>query len=242
MNILEYNYKSLGELNYSDIKKTLNNKTVSSIAIVSNFATKTEVLNLKELFYSSPSQLYNGWQKAEDNSKHFYRQVELNPQSKVKQITARAQFFLWNKPPKLIAKIAKRLFHLKELFDQREKIDILSKPSNGMYSMASLQHYPIGGGMLGEHSDPDNAIGGLHCLLCLSDRKKDYVKGGLFLRDNGNNKLLDVEDYWHSGDVIVFNSTQLRHGVDPIDPEKKFSWEQAKGRLIFSPVIVKETI
>lgn len=240
MNILEFDYNNLNDLNYSNIKKDLNNESFSSIAIVSNFANQTEILKLKEIFYSAPSKLYKGWQKAEDDSKHFYRQVEPNPQSKVKQFTARAQFFLWNNPPQLISKIAKRIFNLKELFDQRDPLDILSKPSKGIYCMASLQHYPVGGGMLDEHSDPDNAVGGLHCLLCLSERKKDYIKGGLFLRDNDNNKIFDVEDHWKRGDVIVFNSAQLRHGVSPVDPEKKISWDQTKGRLIFSPVIIKE--
>lgn len=78
-----------------------------------------------------------------------------------------------------------------------------------------------------EHKDPD--IGQKLVIdTILSSAPKDYKKGGLFVRDENNEKLF-VDNLVSPGDAIAFYP-QISHGVDPIDPDSDIDWNRDDGR------------
>lgn len=56
----------------------------------------------------------------------------------------------------------------------------------------------------------------MQTIIQALEKGKDYISGGLFVRDPESNEEIFVDDDFTIGDMIVFNP-HIPHGVKPID-------------------------
>ena len=61
----------------------------------------------------------------------------------------------------------------------------------------------------------------------MSKRGVDYKSGGFYF--NKSKKRINLENKIEEGDAVIFYGS-LIHGVEPIDPNEKLSWNSTKGR------------
>ena len=123
--------------------------------------------------------------------------------------------------------------HLINMEKELSRISGLKKKNvwnvNDLYFIQGyIPHYPQGGGYIGPHSDVTFNVRNITAIMLLSEKGKDYKKGGLKVKLK--NRYINVDDYMEAGDVVVFSNIK-KHKVDCIDPDvKKVGFKSSKGR------------
>ena len=87
------------------------------------------------------------------------------------------------------------------------------RPDDDHIAMSVYQHYPCGGGFIGEHVDP---VEPQKCVINLN-LPGQFESGGLFFFRHG--QKIPAEHLSDTGDLVIFKP-DMCHGVDDIDPEK----------------------
>lgn len=218
----------------------LYNKNMSYV--VKNFASEKEVQKIKDEFIES-EKTAKKWEIIKDSTHHFHVKNTIQESRKIKQCTARTQFMLFNNPPEAILEIAKRIFDTKLHLEGKAAMDaqsLTARPSSGRFCMASVSHYPLGGGQLGKHADPESNVGGVHAILMLTTIGRDFKNGGLIIYDISNKNAVNIDEIAKKGDLVLFHSQTHFHEVEPIDENDNFTWDLTKGRKSFSPVIIQK--
>ena len=101
-------------------------------------------------------------------------------------------------------------------------------PEDDCTSRVAFQFYPKSIGGLNKHRDPVDYHQLCVPIMIMSEKGKDFHKGGVFVEGaNGEHILLD--DISEPGDVVYFNA-QVAHGVERIDPDKAEDWLSFEGR------------
>lgn len=91
-------------------------------------------------------------------------------------------------------------------------------PSEEFISRIGFQFYPQGRGYLEEHQDFAGNNQKVVPTLIMSKKGEDFKTGGFFIEGSE----VDIEDFADIGDILIFDP-QLRHGVETIDQECKYS-------------------
>jgi hypothetical protein len=170
-----------------------------------------------------------------------YHRIDNNVEkSKVKSILHLFTYFYWNKESQPVAKLFKRLFRLRNLISNLPENYTLETLEDDMISIPIVQQYPRGGGYMQEHIDPSVGQKIIFSVL-LSKFSKDFFSGGLFFRNEKNEKIY-VDSKLNPGDAFVFHPN-TKHGVDPIDPKNKLDWNNFDGRwMCFSALVNVQTL
>ena len=116
-------------------------------------------------------------------------------------------------------------------YSKRKNINNLNDLSISQlsHSFIRLAWYKDGNGQ-NEHIDN---VGELQCIIPLTEKVKDYNKGGLFVKALNSNEYIDIDLLVEPGDLVILNSYRCTHRVDPVSKN-----DNQIGRLhLFIPVI-----
>jgi hypothetical protein len=100
-------------------------------------------------------------------------------------------------------------------------------PSQGQVDRLQIINYPRGGGELREHEDPrknQRIVSG----LIMSKLGEDFKTGGFYFRTADGGKV-NLEENLNICDSVMFYGS-IRHGVEPVDPERELNWDLNVGR------------
>ena len=123
--------------------------------------------------------------------------------------------FLWNKQTHSLT--TKTCINLHKI---RNKLQCLPEQSGLLFNelnygvYISTSHYPGNGGMLRAHKDAPASANEIHFMLPLTFLGKDFNSGGLFVVDEGGNKVI-IDELCEPGDVIFFKGMKT-HGVEAV--------------------------
>jgi hypothetical protein len=180
------------------------------------------------------------WHPPGAESENNYRAIDEDPRSHVLQKCDRAIFYLWREDSQHIARLVMPVCELKrKMLGFPDTKFVYNNPGSGIFSQVAVNHYPLGGGHMMSHLDPDQSVNGAQTIVNGSIRGQDYRSGGLFLIDKSRDRKVGVEDHWEIGDVLCFDASCIAHGVDPVDPDEKISWSLDRGRFTITPVMIR---
>lgn len=106
------------------------------------------------------------------------------------------------------------------------------RPNDPYIAMTVYQHYPRGGGFIGEHVDP---VEPQKCVINLN-LPGDFQSGGLFFVQNG--QKIPAEHLSQTGDLVIFRP-DICHGVDAIDPGEPLDFRLGSGRWRMACVLTE---
>ena len=136
-----------------------------------------------------------------------------------------------------LSKLAKILIQIRNQLSGLP-LDFGENPSKDKFWNASrVHHYPSGGGFMSRHTDPhftqvmkNNNIPFLQLVLVLSKKGKDFTNGGGYIIPRENDKLINLEDEFSFGDIVIFDGS-IEHGVDTVDSHIIPDLNSKNGRL-----------
>ncbi len=165
-----------------------------------------------------------------------YHRIDKNVEaSKVKSILHLYIFFYWNKESAPVATYFRRLFKIRNAISGLPEDYALNSIQDGLVSIPTVQKYPRGGGYMQEHIDPDIGQKAVFSTI-LSEYGKDFFSGGLFYRNERNEKVY-VDPLLRPGDSFVFHPA-VAHGVDPVDADVDLNMNSNDGRwMCFSSLV-----
>ncbi len=142
---------------------------------------------------------------------------------------------------------SKNLYGLRNIFIRFNKIRnrilgfsdnfCLTKPQKKLWSACRILQYPVGGGHMSKHSDYIlKSVSKINfknkfyqLVLPITERNKNFQKGGAYIVHK--KKVIDVEKFCKIGDILVYK-TDILHGVQEIDPQKKLNLRTINGRIV----------
>ncbi len=153
------------------------------------------------------------------------------PKSSLKKIQSIYIAFFWNSGlpnavnvGRMLGRFRNEIAGLPVEFGFHKQHDFIAMPV--------LQHYPVGGGFIGEHSDP---VEPQKCVISLNLPGKFSSGGGYFMVKG---EKISSEHITGTGDVILF-PPDMSHGVDPIDPEMPCDFRSPEGRWRMTCVLTE---
>jgi len=152
---------------------------------------------------------------------------------------------IWDKDIYDVRKLFIRLAQFRNIIQGYEKNFAIKNIEKNLWTASRIQHYPTGGGFFSKHKDIVlNTVTSkakikkfLQIILLLTSKGKDFRNGGAFIIDK-NKKKIDLEKFAKAGSILLYNGTSM-HGVDEIDPEKKFSSFSNLGRYVMMASLYK---
>ena len=168
-----------------------------------------------------------------DGVPNFHRAIDKKLTKKYSLYAIKHSFYFynWNIKSKLEKKLKEGAYwhwrYIKFLAGNEKRKYENNIPSNGQIDRLQIVRYPSGGGELKEHVDSrknQRIVSG----VVMSKRGKDYDTGGFYFKLS-KTKNINLEDRIDEGDAVIFYGS-LTHGVEVIDPHKKLSWNNNKGR------------
>ena len=145
-----------------------------------------------------------------------------------------------SKDLKALSSLARVMIRLRNYMSDM-KFDFGENPNMDKFWNASrIHHYPSGGGFMSRHHDSyfpkvmnDKKIPFLQLILLLSKKGEDFSSGGGYIIPRGErSELINLEDKYNFGDIIVFDGT-IEHGVETIDSHLIPDYNSINGRLSF---------
>ena len=166
-----------------------------------------------------------------------YHRIDNNPEkSAVKRIAHKYISFYWNEDLASETRLMKAMTVLKNKIAKLPEEFTVKGIDGGYITLSNITHYPIGGGRLNKHVDPEN-IQYTVMIASMSNIGEDYRSGGVYVEFDGNKEFLDSK--MSKGDIFLFKPS-LMHGVDDIDPDAEGpEWKSIKGRWILFPALVE---
>jgi hypothetical protein len=146
-----------------------------------------------------------------------------------------ADFFSWSFFPHNddlfeIFKTFRLVFGLRNVLSGRDRDDFLSGPKDGYVARFAAQFYPSGRGFMAGHQDPLQSHQSAIPTILLSTPGLDFSDGGVWAQDSNGNKFM-IDKELSFGDLFLFHP-RIPHGVDLVDPGKKYSGISDSGRLM----------
>ena len=131
--------------------------------------------------------------------------------------------------------IFERLIQVRNLL-AGQPLDFASRSvEDGLWSATRILQYPTGGGYLQAHRDAKFSFitseaeqSYYQVFTVLSEKGKDFERGGGFIEIDGQNVVLD--DLMSLGDITIYDGA-TRHGVEIVDPHKTLDMSCINGRL-----------
>jgi len=226
------------ELSQKKTKEFLEKIERPEAFIVKNFYSSEFVLNLVDKTFKWGRSEEASWFPFYDDCPDYHRLHDNYPNAHVKQKFHGFYYHNYFKKNSQIFKMMSDLFILKNnLAGFNDDEFMFNKPSDGIVPRINLHHYPQGGGYQKEHVDPSGPFAQIQTLIIGSNYGIDFNKGGLFARKTQEDEKIYLDQFTKPGDMIVI-SPKIPHGVDPIDPDLKYSVKSKKGRWIILPLFL----
>ena len=184
---------------------------------------------VKEYKKKYKSQFY----KMYDGVPNFHRSIDKKITKKYSLYAIKHSFYFynWNVKTKLEKSLKEGAYwhwrYIKYLAGNSKTKYENNIPSDGQIDRLQIVRYPSGGGQLRDHVDSrknQRVVSG----VVMSKRGVDYKSGGFYF-NKSKKKRINLENKIEEGDAVIFYGS-LIHGVEPIDPNEKLSWNSTKGR------------
>ena len=117
--------------------------------------------------------------------------------------------------------------------------DFGSCPERDLFwNACRVHHYPSGGGFMMAHKDTHfpkalelTGFPFLQIMVPLSKKGEDFTTGGGFIvgRDTGQKHFFETN--MSLGGIVLFDGSQVIHGVDDVDSDKIVNFQSESGRL-----------
>ena len=221
-----------------DLDKVLNNpETIQEIRkdiqngdvyILKNYFSKDLIYSIREYCKRVGQNSIPNYVPIEEGAPNFHRMNRLDKRAYVKGCFHQFSFFPWNQDYFNLFELTKKAYALKNLTSNHKADKFLdTKPTDGCTARLAVQFYPKGHGLLNKHVDPVDKHQLTVPIMIMSEKGKDFLRGGAYVEKDGKKIILDEE--CEMGDIVYF-SAEIPHGVLPIDPEDNCSWLDFQGR------------
>jgi hypothetical protein len=208
------------------------------LVVVRHFYDESLILDFRQELKAFALSREQSWHPLYNDCPDYHRINDEYENSYVKARTHTFLFHLWYEHNRRLFEMFKETFVFKsELLGKDASYVTSNIPSDGYISRVTVHQYPIGGGYLSEHVDPVNAFNPVQTIIPASIRGVDYKSGGLYVRPDGSDLLL-LDDKIGIGDLVMFNQ-QIPHGVLPVEPDEKLTWDLDSGRWLIIPITVR---
>ena len=179
------------------------------------------------------------WHALNDDCPDYHRLHDNYPKAYVKQKFHGFYYHNYYEKNKELFDTFKQIFQIKNfLAGDNPDCKMNNIPSDGVLPRINFHHYPKGGGYQAEHIDPSFESAIIQTIIIASQKKLDFMEGGIFLRKKRRGKKYYLDDYLNIGDLLIADPA-IPHGVDPIDPDQKYSTDTNDGRWIILPLFLK---
>lgn len=228
--IIKINYNDKILKSQEEIKKIRKLILEGNLVIFKKFISVKKVEQIKKYLVALAQYSLPNYEKIHSQTKNHHRVMRSDERSYVKGAFHQFSFFPWNQDVFNFFDIFKRGFHLKNLISSNKKSDYLSTKPRGVTARVCFQFYPSGEGFLNCHSDPVGKHQITAPILIMSKKSLDgdFKKGGSYVLNKQSKKIF-IESYANIGDIVMYNA-EIQHGVEIVDPKKKNSWLDFKGR------------
>ena len=221
-----------------DLDKVLNNpETIQEIRkdiqngdvyILKNYFSKDLIYSIREYCKRVGQNSIPNYVPIEEGAPNFHRMNRLDKRAYVKGCFHQFSFFPWTQDYFNLFELTKKAYALKNLTSNHEADKFLdSTPTDGCTARLAVQFYPKGNGLLNKHVDPVDKHQLTVPIMIMSEKGKDFIRGGAYVEKDGKKIILDEE--CEMGDIVYF-SAEIPHGVLPIDPEDNTPWLDFQGR------------
>ena len=225
-------FRKVCEIDYSEFEQQVKNQNHNFVKKITDSFYSGDFLILKNAFSSEfinelKSNLMDFSKKSASS---FYKMKEGCPDfhriqgdSEIGKYSVDAvrhsfYFFNWNKDPLKIRNSLYKKWRIIKFVSGREYTQWEhNTPKDGIIDRIQVVKYPNGTGFIEPHlHDPTNQR--IIVSVFMSQRGKDYTKGGCYFFDK-NNKRVSVEEQVEVGDIGLFYASLL-HCVDPVETEQ----------------------
>lgn len=231
-------YKNPEEINFSDVDQIMRKyKTCIITGIVKPNEIKKPMRKLKEFIRKNGDlpAIGENPKKARGFLMKFVSRIRSTTPPGVTSVVKRDIYNPLHKNDKWgFHNIFIRVAKIRNILMQKPVNFALGKiEKNKMWTAARIHHFPTGAGFMFPHKDTiaPSIVKGFgkyyQVLITLSEKGKDFKVGGGTV--TYKNKLVEYENYTKPGDILVYDSRTI-HGVNTIDPSKKFIQRSGDGR------------
>ena len=229
----------LGKLSKGEITTTINVESLAEMISDGQVVIIKEVFD-KDVMNSVKTEVHNFGQNSPESNperdaktENFHRVDNNHPLMVVKRIAHFFRFSYHNQKSSSIFKLIHPLNLLRNSIAGLDKNYTFYNHDKGFLSQPAVLHYPVGGGYMSAHVDPEEPQK-VEMVLSLSERGVDFQDGGLSIFVD--NEWQDVEQFIKFGDICMFRP-DIPHRVNPIDPNVSLDWHDSRGRwTAFSPI------
>ena len=208
-----------------EIRKDIQN---GDVYILKNYFSKDLIYSIREYCKRVGQNSIPNYVPIKEGAPNFHRMNRLDKRAYVKGCFHQFSFFPWNQDYFNLFELTKKAYALKNLTSNHEADKFLdSKPEDGCTARLAVQFYPKGNGLLNKHVDPVDKHQLTVPIMIMSEKGKDFIRGGAYVEKDGKKIILDEE--CEMGDIVYF-SAEIPHGVLPIDPEDSTPWLDFQGR------------
>lgn len=226
------------DLVYHDPESLMRSIQDLDVYIVKKFYARDKILKFREFLADISRASEPSWHPCLNGCPDYHRINDEYPKSYVKGKVHQYFFHRWNEHKDVFDEF-KEIFEIKNSLAGADQDDYYDNvPSQGIISRIVAHQYPRGGGYLEEHIDPISSFALIQTIIQASDYECDFETGGLFVRETSDQEPLMIDQYSEMGDLMVL-TPYARHGVAPIDPERKLDWTAADGRWMILPVVIR---
>jgi hypothetical protein len=208
----------------------------SGVVVLKSVFPKETILNIRksvfQYFQDNPpsnppinNKTVNYWRRDDDPKK-----------SAVKRVNQFYSSFYWNDDLLGERKMLQSMSRLKHIIAGLPEEFTFTGNTEGYITYPTITHFPLGGGYLNKHKDPEN-IQFCVIIASMSTRGEDYKSGGVFVEQGG--VKIDIDGLLDAGDIYLINPS-IVHGVDPIDLDSDgVQWNKLPGRWTLFPSLIE---
>ncbi len=206
------------------------------VLIVKEYIAEEKIDQFKQFCLDFSKKNEATWSPCLDGCPDYHRIHNNYPNAYVPSVQHAFYFHSWNENSDKLMDF-QEIYSLKAALAEGEVDSYMSNlPSQGPIARLVCHQYPKGGGGQDEHIDPVSPFARIQTIIQSSKPGKDYLEGGLYVRDKLGKKI-DVDKSTEKGDLVVA-SPGIKHGVAPIDPGEQLDWSSTSGRWIIMPIII----
>ena len=228
--IVRINYNDKILKSNEEIKKIRKLILDGNLIIFRKFLSTKKIEEIKKYLATVAKNSLPNYEKIDSQVHNHHRVMRSDERSYVKGAFHQFSFFPWNQDVFNFFDLFKKGFHLKNLISNNKMNDYLSSKPKGATARVCFQFYPSGEGFLNCHSDPVGKHQITAPILIMSKKSLngDFRKGGSYVLNKQKKKVF-IESHANVGDIVMYNA-EIQHGVEIVDPQKKYSWLDFKGR------------
>lgn len=238
MRITETARQDFIDLVYSRPREFMERINAPEAFVVKTFYDPSEIRRLRDAAFRAGMTSEASWHPLHDDCPDYHRLHDNYPKAHVKQKMHAFYYHGWYSHNEAKFDFFSEIFEMKNFLAGFPKKEFLGNiPSDHFIARVNIHHYPRGGGYQAEHIDPVGKHAQIQTLVAASEFGRDYTKGGVFARSAAEAQKYYVDPYMKPGDLLVM-SPGIHHGVDPVDPDVAYDWQNNSGRWMILPIIV----